>query len=125
MKDAVCLIGESWGLAWSAWSESAFVTSRNCLSSRFTGSNLGDALGELFAEREAIVADYIDNDPDFGAYPGEDTPGQSFPILDNEHFAPFGCLYDPVDGSLIAEFESGQDCGPPECIEQGLPLPDQ
>lgn len=64
------------------------MTSRNCLSSRFAGTDLGDALGELFAERQAIVADYIDNDPNFGAYPGEDTPGQSFPILDNEHFAP-------------------------------------
>lgn len=122
--DRLCLTGESWGLTYGGWSEGVWKTSRSCLEHRFAGSDLGDALGELFSERELIVADYYDNDPDFNAYPGEMTEGQSFPILDNEQFAPFGCLYN-ADGSLIDEYESGQNCGPPACSEQGVPMPEQ
>mmetsp|Transcript_6854 Transcript_6854/g.15665 ORF Transcript_6854/g.15665 Transcript_6854/m.15665 type:complete len:413 (-) Transcript_6854:153-1391(-) len=120
-EDAVCLIGESWGLIHGAWVESAFVTSRNCLIDRFSGSELGDALNKLFSDREGIVADYYENDPEFSAYPGEETVGRAFPILGNEHFAPFGCLY-KEDGSLKDEHESGRDCGKPACVEQGVPV---
>jgi hypothetical protein len=118
----VCLIGDAWGLKFAAWSESALVTSYNCLSERFSDSNLGNALQSIFIEREGIVADYYENDPDFSAYPGEETEGKAFPILDNENFAPFGCLYEPADGSLLNEFVSGQNCGLPQCVEQGVPI---
>jgi len=96
------------------------VTSRNCLTNRFTGNELGHALDKLFSDREAIVADDFENDPNFSAYPGEMTEGQASPILDNEHFAPFGCLYN-ADGALEEEFKSGQDCGLLACDEKGVP----
>lgn len=118
--DSFCLIGEPWAAILSGWSESAFVTSRNCLEGRMDGV-LAAALGELFARRDAIVGDYEDTDPNFAAYPGEDTPGRAFPILPNEHFAPFGCLY-AKDGGLLTEFRSGVNCGPPQCAAQGVPL---
>lgn len=73
------------------------MTSRNCLTNRFTGNELGHTLDKLFSDRKAIVADYFENDPNFSAYPGEMTEGQASPILDNEHFAHFGCLYN-ADG---------------------------
>jgi len=87
---------------------------------RFSDSNLGNALRSIFIEREGKVADYYDNDPDFSAYPGDETEGKAFPILDNENFAPFGCLYDPTDGSRLNEFVSGQNWGLPQCVKQGL-----
>ena len=118
----VCLVGDSWGLKYAAWSESAFVTSHNCLSQRLSGSALGIALDSIFAERESIVADYYENDPNFAAYPGEEAEGQAYPILDNENYAPFGCMYDQEDGSVVNGFKSGQNCGPPQCVEQGVPI---
>jgi len=110
----------AWGLLYGGWSEGAFVTSKNCLTNRFTG-DLGDALNGIFTTRQDIVQDFIDNDPTFASYPGEETPGQAFPILSNEHFAPFGCLYDDDTGALKNEYQSGVDCGFPQCDAQGVP----
>lgn len=110
--DSMCLVGEAWAALYYGWSESAFTSARNCLEARFDGI-LGMALEEIFNARDTIVGPF----DDFDSHPG--SPG--FPILDNEHFAPFGCLYDDTDGSLLAEFSSGIDCGAPLCDAQGVP----
>lgn len=118
--DQACLVGEAWDLQNAAWTEATINSSQRCLLTQTSGA-VHSALAHLYAQRETIVADHYDNDNNFAAYPGETTPGQSFPILSNEHFAPFGCLL-KNDGTLNPSFKPGDDCGEPQCVAQGVPV---
>jgi len=116
----ICLLGEAWQPLYGAWMESALLSSIECLKYNFDGI-LGDELAQIFADREEIVQDHYDNDPNFSAYPGETTPGQAFPILSNEYFPPFDCLYNSADGTLLNQFSEGDSCLGPSCSSQGVP----
>jgi len=117
--DNMCLVGEAWQPLYGAWSEAAFLSSRECLQRRFDGA-LGDELDNIFTDRDSIVNDYVVDDPNYGAYPGEATVGQSFPILSNENFPPYECLYNSRDGSLLQPLGYGDTCDGPICDEQGV-----
>jgi len=115
----ICLVGEAWQPQYSSWMESALLSSKECLQRRFD-MKLGKALEKIFSDRGGIVQEYVEYDPDFRAYPGETTAGQAFPILSNEHFPPFGCLYNSTDGSLLRALGEGDACAGPVCDGQGI-----
>ena len=92
----------------------AFQASRKCLTDRFIAENgsefdedLSKELGRRYNDRDSLIAPF-----DFGA-PNTD----GFKIGDYEFFAPFGCLYDKEDGSLLSEFTSGASCGHPDSTD--------
>jgi len=116
----ICLLGEAWQPQYGAWMESALLSSIKCFEHNFEGI-LGDELDKIFADREKIVNDHYDNDPNFSAYPGETIPGQAFPILSNEYFPPFDCLYNSDDGTLLKPLANGDTCVGPICSSQGVP----
>lgn len=120
--DNICLLGEAWQPLYGSWMESALLSSMNCFEYNFDGSMLGTALENIFDDRAEIVNTYSDNDPSFSAYPGETTSGQAFPILSNEYFPPFNCLYNSNNGSLLTALTKGDTCTGPKCSGQGVPM---
>ena len=100
---SACLIGDSYASLYYGWTEGAYISSRKCLSERFS-STLGDQLNQRFIKRDNLIKPF-----EYGAPNTAD-----YELGEYEYFPPYTCLY-KEDGSLKSHFTTGANCGAPDC----------